>query len=185
MLCSALFAETKDCEWIRDHLDTIPDFPKEGINFQSICPLLRNPQAFKRVTKEFANRYTDRKLDAIVGLESRGFVFGTALAYELDLPFVMIRKKGRLPSKVVSVDYALEYGSATFELEIDSFAAGSRVLIIDDLMATGGTAQAACDLVEMIGSVVDEVAVVVELHGLNGRTKVKPPVYSLISFDVY
>ncbi len=184
-LMTTLCATTSNCDWICDHLETIPNFPKEGINFQSICPLLRNPDAFKRVIQTFAERYQSQKIDAIVGLESRGFVFGTALAYELDLPFVMIRKAGKLPSEVVKIEYGLEYGRAAFELELTSFSPGSRLLIIDDLLATGGTAQAACDLVKQIGGEVVEVAVVIELAGLDGRENIESPVHSLVAFDVY
>lgn len=170
--------------WIEDYIATVPDFPKPGIQFKCYPELLKNPPAFKRVIRTFAERYKSYNLDAIVGLDSRGFIFGTALAYEMDLPFVMVRKAGKLPRKVEKIDYELEYGKTSFEIEVESIKTGDRVLIVDDLLATGGTAAAASTLVERLGGEVIEIACLIELIGLHGREKLQRPFYSMISFEV-
>jgi len=171
-------------EWIEEYIATIPDFPTPGIQFKCYPDLLKNPEAFHRVIKTFADRYRDFNLDAIVGLDSRGFIFGTALAYEMNLPFVMIRKAGKLPRKVERIDYQLEYGKASFEIEVDSIQKGNRVLIVDDLLATGGTAAAAATLVERLGGQVVEIACLIELEGLHGRERIQHPFYALVSSEV-
>lgn len=170
--------------WIEEHIITVPDFPKPGIQFKCYPDLLKNPEAFHRVIKTFADRYRDFNLDAIVGLDSRGFIFGTALAYEMNLPFVMVRKAGKLPRKAEKIDYELEYGKTSFEIEVDSIDQGNRVLIVDDLLATGGTASAAATLIERLGGEVVEIACLIELDGLHGRKKLKHPFYSLVSIEV-
>lgn len=170
--------------WIEEYIVNVPDFPKSGIQFKWYANLLKNPEAFHRVIKAFADRYRDFNLDAIVGLDSRGFIFGTALAYEMNLPFVMVRKAGKLPRKVEKIDYELEYGKASFEIEVDSIHQGDRVLIVDDLLATGGTARAAATLIERVGGKVMEVACLIELEGLHGRENLKHPFYSLVSIEV-
>jgi adenine phosphoribosyltransferase len=171
-------------QWIEKYIATVPDFPKPGIQFKCYPDLLKNPEAFHRVIKTFAHRYRDFDLDAIVGLDSRGFIFGTALAYEMNLPFVMVRKAGKLPRKVEKIDYELEYGKNSFEIEVDSIHQGDRILIIDDLLATGGTAKAAATLIERLGGKVVEIACLIELEGLHGRENLKHPFYSLISIEV-
>jgi adenine phosphoribosyltransferase len=170
--------------WIEEYIATVPDFPKPGIQFKCYPDLLKNPEAFHRVIKTFADRYRDFALDAIVGLDSRGFIFGTALAYEMNLPFVMVRKTGKLPRKVKKIDYELEYGKTSFEIEVDSIHQGDRILIVDDLLATGGTATAAATLIERLGGKVVEVACLIELEGLHGRENLKHPFYSLVSIEV-
>lgn len=182
-LTSSLLAETANCEWIKNYLVYYKDFPKEGINFVSHAPLLFEPAAFEKAIKTFAKRYQDYDVDVIAGLDSRGFIFGAALALEMKVPFVMIRKPGKLPGPVERIDYSLEYGKNTFELETGLIPQGSRVLIVDDLLATGGTAQAASTLIERIGSEVVEVACVIELPRLEGRKRVSYPVFSLIAID--
>jgi adenine phosphoribosyltransferase len=181
-----IFAEesTGKCFWIQDYITPVADFPIKGIMFQWYANLLKDPKAFHKAIQAFAERYRDKKLDAIAGLDSRGFVFGAALSYELNVPFVMIRKPGKLPRDVERIEYQLEYGKNTFEIEKDSLKKGDRVLVIDDVLATGGTAQAASELVERLGAQVVEVACLIELPLLKGREKVKHPVYSLISIDV-
>ncbi len=171
-------------QWIEEYIATVPDFPKPGIQFKCYPDLLKNPEALHRVIKTFANRYREFDLDAIVGLDSRGFIFGTALAYEMNLPFVMVRKAGKLPRKVEKIDYELEYGKTSFEIEVDSISQGDRILIVDDLLATGGTAAAAATLVERLGGKVVEVACLIELEGLHGRKNLKHPFYSLVSIEV-
>ena len=171
-------------QWIEEYIATVPDFPKPGIQFKCYPELLKNPAAFHRVIKTFAERYRAFDLDAIVGLDSRGFIFGTALAYEMHLPFVMVRKAGKLPRAVERIDYALEYGKASFEIEVESVQQNDRVLIVDDLLATGGTAKAAAVLIERLGAQVVEAAFLIELEGLHGRENLKIPCYSLVSIAV-
>lgn len=179
-----LAATEKNNLWIEDYIATVPDFPKPGIQFKCYPDLLKNPKAFHKVIKTFAKRYLDANIDVIVGLDSRGFIFGTALAYEMNLPFVMVRKAGKLPRKVEKIDYTLEYGTNSFEIEIDSINKGDRVLIMDDLLATGGTANAAATLIERLGGKIVEIACLIELKGLHGRENLKHPFFSLISIEV-
>jgi len=179
-----LTASEISSQWIEKYITNVPDFPKPGIQFKCYPDLLKNPEAFHRVIKTFAERYKDFNLDAIVGLDSRGFIFGTALAYEMKLPFVMVRKAGKLPRKVEKIDYELEYGKTSFEIEVDSINRGDRMLIVDDLLATGGTAAAAAELIERLGGEVIEIACLIELKELRGRERLRHPFYSLLSIEV-
>lgn len=161
----------------------IPDFPQPGIQFKDITTLIRDGQAFRQVIDTLTERYTDRGVQVVVGIESRGFIFSAPLAYNLGIGMVPIRKPGKLPAETYQVEYALEYGTNTIEIHRDAFEPGTRVVILDDLLATGGTVAAACDLVEKVGGVVEEVAFMIELTFLNGREKLsKYPVYSMIQF---
>lgn len=153
---------------VADHLVDVPDFPVPGVIFKDITPLVQDPTAFRHVIEGIAERYRGR-VDVVAGIESRGFVFGAALAYELGVGHVLIRKEGKLPRQTHSVSYDLEYGSATIEVHQDAFVAGHRVLLIDDVLATGGTAAAAADLVETAGATVAELVFVLELSFLDGR----------------
>ncbi len=162
-------------EFIRD----IPDFPKPGIIFKDITPLLLYPQVFSFIIKTFVDRYSKMKLDKIVGIESRGFLFGAVLAERLGIGFALARKKGKLPYKTKEITYELEYGKDTIEIHVDALKEGEQVLIIDDLLATGGTASAVAGLVEKFGAEVAELAFVVELGFLRGRDKLKK--YSIFS----
>ena len=171
----------KTAHWLEEYLVSIPDFPKQGIIFQWCANLLQNPEAFHRAILTFADRYKESNLTAIAALDARGFIFGTALAYEMNLPLVLIRKPGRLPRQVERVDYALEYGTNSFEIEIDSLKSGDSVLIVDDVMATGGTAQAAVELVKRLGADPIEVACLIEISPLQGRNNVSVPVYSIFA----
>jgi len=184
MALANLSATESQHGWIEEYVDTIPDFPKKGIQFKWYASLLKDPDAFHRVISIFADRYRDANLNAIAGLDSRGFIFGTALAYELKVPFIMIRKAGKLPRKAEKIDYNLEYGKASFEIEIDSIRPGDRVLIMDDLLATGGTAAAAASLVERLQGEVVEVACLIELEGLHGKENLGRPFYSILSIEV-
>ena len=162
----------------------IPNFPKQGIIFKDITPLLADARSFQKVIDLFAKRYADRSIDMIVGIESRGFIFAPALAYRIGAGFVPVRKKGKLPYKTESVEYALEYGTDTVEIHQEALHAGSRVLIVDDLLATGGTARAACALVQKTGGQVVECAFVIELAFLKGREKLKGyEVFSLMDLS--
>lgn len=161
----------------------IPDFPKPGIVFKDITPLLGNGPALAHVVDAFAERYRG-KVDAVVGVESRGFIFGAPVAYALGVGLCIVRKPGKLPHSKHSVTYELEYGSDTLEIHQDALPAGSRVLLLDDLLATGGTARAAIGLVEACGARIVECAVVIELAFLGGRAALEPvPVHSLLRYE--
>ena len=157
-------------EALKNLIRIVPDFPKPGISFKDISPLLADPDAFKSVIEALAKNWTG-KVDAIAALDARGFVFGSALAIALGVSFVMVRKKGKLPGAVNQVSYGLEYGTDVLEVAADAFSPAMRVLIVDDLLATGGTAEAAVRLVEAAGALVTGIAVVIELSELNGRQK--------------
>jgi adenine phosphoribosyltransferase len=168
---------------IKSRIRDIPDFPKPGILFKDITPILSDTRAFRTVIEALAERYKDKKVDAIVGIESRGFLFGAPLAYQLGVSCVPVRKKGKLPYKTTEVSYDLEYGSATIEMHTDAISHGHRVVVVDDLLATGGTAAAACELVKKQGGHVLECAFVVELAFLNGRDKIKSDVHALVKYS--
>lgn len=168
---------------IKASIRDIPDFPKPGIIFKDITPVVANPQLFRDVIAAFAERYQGKGLTNIVGIESRGFIFGSALAHKMGMPFHLVRKKGKLPYKTIQTSYNLEYGSATIEMHIDAIKQDDTVLIMDDLLATGGTAAAACELVSKQGGRVFECAFMVELDFLNGRQLLKDiPVFSLVHY---
>ena len=169
---------------LRQHIRDVPDFPKPGILFKDITPLLQKPDVFQRIIDSFVERYKDEKVDVVVGIESRGFLFGTPIAHQLGASFVPVRKKGKLPYTTVDISYDLEYGSATIEMHTDAIGAGHRAVVIDDLLATGGTADAACQLIERQGGSVVECAFVVELAFLNGREKMGDRrIHSLVTYD--
>lgn len=153
---------------VAHHLADVPDFPEPGVLFKDITPLLQDGAAFHTVIQGMAERYRGR-VDVVAGIESRGFIFGAALAYELGVGLALVRKAGKLPRETHSVSYDLEYGSATVEVHLDAFVAGARVLLVDDVLATGGTAAAAAELVEACGAVVHDIAVILELGFLDGR----------------
>lgn len=183
-LCGgAASADTANANWILDYVHPVADFPKPGVQFQWYAHLMREPEAFKRAIDAFADRYQDLGIEAIAGLDSRGFIFGAALAYKLGIPFILIRKPGKLPGDVEKIDYELEYGKNSFEIERDTLYPGQKVLVIDDLLATGGTAAAACALIERLGAEVLEVACLMELTFLSGRENVPHPVFSLVAID--
>jgi len=151
----------------------VPDFPKPGIMFRDFTPLLADPRGLALAVELMANPFRGQRIDVVVGAESRGFIFGTAIAQALSAGFVPVRKPGKLPGKVHGVDYALEYGTDRLELHADSIAAGKRVLLIDDLLATGGTLRACCELLTKCQAQIVGIAVLIELAGLNGREKFK------------
>lgn len=153
---------------LKQFITDVPDFPSKGIVFKDISPLLKNPVAFANAIGQMHNQWFD-KIDVIAVLDARGFLFGAPLAYSLGVPLVMLRKKGKLPGETVSVAYDLEYGNAELEVQAGAFEFGSHVLVVDDLLATGGTAAAACKLVEKFGAIVRGCAFIAELSALNGR----------------
>jgi adenine phosphoribosyltransferase len=170
-------------ERLKQKIRDVPDFPKPGIIFKDITPLLSDVKSFQQIIDAFAKRYSDKGIDYIVAVESRGFIFGSALSYRTDTGFVPVRKKGKLPYKTESVEYSLEYGTDVIEIHQDAIHQGSRILVVDDLLATGGTAKATCDLVEKSGGTVVECAFVIELAFLKGREKLKGhEVFSLIQY---
>ncbi|MGF1571831.1 MAG: adenine phosphoribosyltransferase [Sumerlaeia bacterium] len=152
-----------------DHIRTIPDFPKPGIQFKDITTLLKHPEAFAQVIDQLEQRYKNSGITKVIGVESRGFIFGAPLANKLNVGFVPIRKAGKLPAETYQKSYALEYGEATIELHKDALDSNDRVLIIDDLLATGGTLAASVELVEEAGATVTAIWVLIELGFLNGR----------------
>ncbi len=171
---------------IKSKIRTIPNWPKKGIMFRDITTLLGDPIGLKLVIDGFTKRYQGRDVSCIVGIESRGFIFGGALAYQLGKGFVPVRKKGKLPAETIEESYNLEYGTATVEIHKDAIKKGDKVIIIDDLIATGGTALAACKLVEKLGGKVIEIAAIVDLPDLGGTKKIKEagyPVFHLVEFE--
>jgi len=170
-------------ELLRSRIRDVPDFPKKGIVFKDITPLLGDRDAFKSAIDLMVERYASRSLARIVAIESRGFILGGALAAKLGLPLAVVRKPGKLPYQSDRISYALEYGEGTLELHIDAIRKGERVLVLDDVLATGGTACAAAELTERQGGIIDEYAFLIELDFLKGREKLGDrAVYSLIRY---
>lgn len=168
---------------LKNYIRDIPDFPKEGIIFKDITPLWKDKDAFAQTIEEIVNRYKNQQIDVVVGVEARGFIIGAPVAYKLGVGFVPVRKPGKLPYKTTSISYELEYGTDTIEMHEDAIAHGQRVLIVDDLLATGGTTKALCQLVEKAGGKVVELAFIIELAFLHGREKLKDyNIFSLIEY---
>ena len=172
-------------EVIRSLIRTVPDWPSPGIQFRDITPLLASPRGFRVLIDSFVHRYFDARPTAIAGLDARGFIIGSVLAYELNIGFVPIRKKGKLPFTTVEETYELEYGSATVELHTDAVKAGDRIVLVDDLIATGGTMMAGMRLLERLGATVMEGAAIVDLPELQGSAKLRAaglPVFTLVDY---
>ena len=171
---------------LKTAIRTIPDYPKPGIMFRDITTLLGDARAFRRAVDELVQPFAGRKIDRVAGIEARGFILGGAVAHQLSVGFVPLRKKGKLPHKTLSVDYALEYGTDTIEMHIDGCQAGEKVMLIDDLIATGGTAMAAIKLLQGAGAEVVAAAFVIDLPELGGADKLRAagvPVSTLIAFE--
>lgn len=169
---------------IRQAIRDIPDFPQPGILFRDITPLLAEPAAFQRVMDLLEQRYAQQSLDRVVAIESRGFLFGAALADRLGIGLAIIRKPGKLPFQTVRHEYDLEYGTDAVEIHVDAVPPGERVVVVDDLIATGGTAGAAVALVRQLGGEVVECAFVIELAGLHGRERLGDvPVFALVTYE--
>ncbi len=172
--------------YIRAHIRTVPDWPEPGVMFRDITPLLANPRVFRVLIDQFVHRYFSPRPDAIAGLDARGFIIGSVVAYELGIGFVPIRKKGKLPFTTVEETYELEYGSATVEIHTDAVKPGERVVLIDDLIATGGTMMAGHRLLERLGAQVIEGAAIVDLPELGGSKKLLDsglPLFTLVDFE--
>jgi adenine phosphoribosyltransferase len=169
--------------YLKAHMRTVPDWPAPGVQFRDITPLLQNPRVFRVMIDAFVHRYMDPALrpDVVAGLDARGFILGAVVAYELNIGFVPIRKKGKLPFTTVEETYELEYGSATVELHTDAVKTGDRVLLIDDLIATGGTMMAGKKLLEKLGATVVEGAAIVDLPELGGSNKLRESGLSLFT----
>ncbi len=171
--------------YLREHIRTVPDWPAPGVQFRDITPLLQDPKVFRVLIDAFVHRYMDQRPDVVAGLDARGFILGAVVAYELNVGFVPIRKKGKLPFTTVEETYELEYGSATVELHTDAVKAGDRVLLIDDLIATGGTMMAGKKLLEKLGATVMEGAAIVDLPELGGSARLQAaglPLFTLVDF---
>ena len=169
---------------LRQFTRDVPDFPKPGILFRDITPLLASPDAMRETIRLLAERYRDTNIDAIAAAEARGFIFAVPLALELGASFVPVRKPGKLPSETIAYSYQLEYGTDTLEIHTDAIASGQNVLILDDLLATGGTVEACCKLVEKAGGTIAGCAFVIELAFLGGAERIEPhDVFSLIRYE--
>ena len=171
---------------IKSRIRTVPHYPKQGIMFRDITTLLKDPIGLRSTIQEIANRYKDVKIDKVAGIESRGFIVGTPVAYQLGLGFVPIRKKGKLPAETVGCDYELEYGTDRIEIHVDAIKKGDRILLVDDLIATGGTAEAATKLIQDMGGIVVECCFVIDLPDIGGRARLEKlghKVFALCEFE--
>ena len=170
---------------IKSHIRTVPHYPKQGIMFRDITTLLKDPVGFRIAIHELLNRYTGMKIDKVAGIEARGFIIGAPLAYMLGVGFIPIRKKGKLPAETIGHDYELEYGTDRIEIHTDAIAPGERVLLVDDLIATGGTAEAATKLIEKIGGEIIECAFVIDLPDVGGRKRLEKAGYKVFALCEY
>ena len=171
---------------IKNLIRSIPDYPKPGIMFRDITTLIKDPIGLNFVIKKLSERYAELRINKVAGIESRGFIIGAPLAYELGIGFIPIRKKGKLPAETIGCDYALEYGTDRIEIHVDAISPGENILLIDDLIATGGTAEAAVTLIKNCGGIVAECAFVVDLPDLGGKSRLEKmgvSVFSLAEFD--
>jgi len=174
-----------DPHYIRDRIRTVADWPQAGVQFRDITPLLQDPKSFRVLVDCFVHRYMDLQIDVVAGIDARGFILGSVIAYELNRGFVPVRKKGKLPFETVTEEYALEYGSSTVEIHTDAVHAGQRVLLIDDLVATGGTMLAAAKLIQRLGGVIVEAAAIIDLPELGGSRLIKQngiPLFTVCNF---
>ena len=183
MITPMPYQDPKDL--VRGLIRTVPDWPKPGVMFRDITPMMQDPRAFRALIDMFVYRHMRNRLDAVVGIDARGFIFGSALAYALNVGFVPVRKAGKLPFKTVAQPYSLEYGEATVEVHQDAIKPGQRVLLVDDLVATGGTMLAAIKLLQQLGGNVAEAAAVVNLPALGGSAQIAQtdtPFFSVCEF---
>jgi adenine phosphoribosyltransferase len=177
---------TDPAEFVRRTIRSVPDWPRPGVVFRDITPVLQDPRAFRVLIDLFVYRYMRQRLDLVAGVDARGFIVGSVLAYELNLGFVPVRKKGKLPSRTVAEDYALEYGNATVEMHVDAVRPGQRVILVDDLIATGGTMLAAIRLLQRLGANVVEAAAIIDLPELGGSQAIAAtgtPLFTVCRFE--
>jgi adenine phosphoribosyltransferase len=183
-MVTKIAAKPVDCDRLKKLIREVPDFPKKGILFYDITTLLKDKVGFARLIDALSENYIDKEIDLVLGMEARGFIFGPALAYRLNAGFVPVRKPGKLPAETVKISYELEYGSNALEIHRDAIKKGQRILIVDDLLATGGTAVATADLASGLGAQIAGLAFVVELDFLRGRERLaKYDVFSLLHYD--
>ncbi|GAB1576350.1 adenine phosphoribosyltransferase [Bordetella petrii] len=178
--------QTDTAELIRRTIRSVPDWPRPGVIFRDITPLLQDPRTFRVLIDLFVYRYMRQRLDLVAGVDARGFIIGSVLAYELNLGFVPVRKQGKLPFRTVAEEYTLEYGNSSVEMHTDSVRTGQRVLLVDDLIATGGTMLAAIKLLQRLGANVVEAAAIIDLPELGGSGKVAAtgtPLFTVCSYD--
>jgi adenine phosphoribosyltransferase len=171
---------------IKSHIRTIPHYPKQGVMYKDITTLLKNSEGFRAAINELVNHYSGAKIDMVAAVEARGFIIGAALAFQLGVGFVPVRKKGKLPAETIGHDYELEYGTDRIEMHVDAISKGDCVLLVDDLIATGGTAEAACKLVENMGGKIVECCFVVDLPDLGGHKRLEEngqKVFALCEFE--
>ena len=171
---------------IKSRIRTVPHYPKPGIQFRDITTLLKDPIGFRIMVDELGRRYKDEKIDKIAGIESRGFILGAPLAYAMGKGFIPIRKKGKLPAETIGHDYELEYGTDRIEIHTDAFEKGEKILLVDDLIATGGTAEAACKLIDKMGGKIVECCFIIDLPDIGGRARLErmgQKVFALCEFE--
>lgn len=176
-----------DLQYVREHVREVPDFPKPGILFLDVTTIVKDAKAFNLCIDYLYENFIDEKIDYVAGIESRGFIFGAALAARMNTGFIPIRKPNKLPAETIKETYSLEYGTDTIEMHADALKSGDRVLVIDDLLATGGTAAAACNLVKRVGAEVVASAFIIELDPLKGREKIENTgikVLSMLNYDL-
>ncbi|MFW1676246.1 adenine phosphoribosyltransferase [Pontibacter sp. JAM-7] len=172
--------------YVKSVIRTIPDWPEPEVQFRDITPIFKDPKALRMVSDAFIQRYIDSDITHIASIDARGFLISSIMAYHLNLPLVLVRKKGKLPGETIHQEYALEYGSAAVEMQLDAVGPGDKVLIFDDLIATGGTILAACTLVKQLGATVSEAAALIDLPDLQGSTLIQEsgiPVHTLIAYE--
>ncbi|MBN0986145.1 MULTISPECIES: adenine phosphoribosyltransferase [Amphritea] len=172
--------------YIKSVMRTIPDWPEPGVMFRDITPLFKDPKALRMIADSFIQRYIDTEVTHIASIDARGFLFGSIMAYQLNIPLVLVRKKGKLPGKTIHREYALEYGTAAVEMQVDAVSKGDKVLIFDDLIATGGTILAASTIIKELGAEVYEAAALIDLPDLKGSELIQQagiPVYTLLAYE--
>ncbi|MCO4756870.1 MAG: adenine phosphoribosyltransferase [Oceanospirillaceae bacterium] len=172
--------------YIKSVMRTIPDWPEPGIQFRDITPLFKDPKALRMIADSFIQRYIDSEITHIASIDARGFLIASIVAYQLNIPLVLVRKKGKLPGETVYEEYKLEYGTASVEMQIDAVADGDKVLVFDDLIATGGTVLAACSLIKQLGGEVIEAAALIDLPDLQGSARIQDagvPVHALMAYE--
>ncbi|MFA5142389.1 MAG: adenine phosphoribosyltransferase [Candidatus Woesearchaeota archaeon] len=173
-------------DYLKDKVRTVPHWPKQGIMFRDVTTLLKDDDGFRKSMDLMVKRYSNHKIDKVAGIESRGFIMGSVLAHQLGVGFIPLRKPGKLPAETISVEYSLEYGTDKMEIHKDAILPGEKILVVDDLIATGGTALAACHLIEKLGGEVAECAFVIDLPEIGGRKKLEDAgykVFSLMEFE--